>query len=549
MTWTRGEVETLLPLPTHLSSVAPGKYAVKCEQSYEVTAHDGYIQAKVWFKLPALTDSFIDRLKTIQLFAKSMDQRYVSDVDAGTWTWFELVLLGNAHTKNPLIRDNVEYIWKSHFNPMATSEYTWPGNFLGVRICARFPGWWIFVQKGYLVVEIGDKPVTRLPPQFGEFSLLQDTLQEVNEKLPTEYDLAVPPMRANGFDAGTERPLRVLSLDGGGVRGFSSLYILREVMQRLSAEGKPRKPCEVFDMIAGTSTGGLCAIMLGRLEMTVDECIEAYNRFMKKVFNVSSLRKNTRLVWKGSRFSADNIEVVIKELIKERLGDSEAPLLNEHSQCKAFVLVVRQDAANSKGPVHLRSYVNTQQKSLLPNVKAWEAARATSAAPTYFLPMEVSTDKGVKHKLIDAALGANNPVGWLWNEVLSVFGAGRPIDCILSIGTGIPKNQVFGESVKGAITGLGSAITNTELANILFRTLIDAYAPESRRLKYFRLNVGREIEDWPEVAKEKENEELAEMDSLTQIDGFIERTEQYIKEQEPRIRRCASTLNRNLFRR
>lgn len=54
-----------------------------------------------------------------------MDQGYVSDVDAGTWTWFELVLLSNAHTKNPLIRDNVEYIWKSHFNPMATSEYPW----------------------------------------------------------------------------------------------------------------------------------------------------------------------------------------------------------------------------------------------------------------------------------------------------------------------------------------------------------------------------------------------------------------------------------------
>ncbi|KAB8276500.1 acyl transferase/acyl hydrolase/lysophospholipase [Aspergillus minisclerotigenes] len=491
MTWTRGEVETLPPLPTDLFSVAPGKYAVKCEQSDEVTAHDGYIQAKVWFKLPELTDSFIDRLKIVQLSAKSMDQGYVSDVDAGTWTWFELVLLGNAHTKNPLIRDNVEYIWKSQFNPMATSEYTWPGNLLEVRICARFPGWWIFVQKVYLVVEIGDKPVTRLPPQFGEFSLLQDTLQEVNEKLPTEYDLAVPPMRADGFDAGTEGPLRVLSFDGGGV------------MQRLNPDGKPRKPCEVFDMIAGTSTGGLCAIMLGRLDMTVDECIEAYNRLMKRSFN-------------GSRFSADDIEAVIKELIKERLGESEAPLLNEHGQCKSFVLAVRQDAANSKGPVHLRSYVNTQQKSLLPNVKAWEAARATSAAPTFFPPMEIATDKGVKHKLIDAALVLTT---LLWNEVLSVFGAGRPIDCILSIGTGIPKNQVPGESVKGAITGLGSAITNTELANILFRTLIDAYAPESRRL------------------------------DITQIDGFIERTEQYIKEQEPRIRRCASTLNRNLFRR
>ncbi|KAE8365962.1 acyl transferase/acyl hydrolase/lysophospholipase [Aspergillus caelatus] len=518
MTWTR-EVETLPPLPTDLSSVAPGKYAVKCESSDEVTAHDQYIQAKVWFKLP----SFIDRLKNVQLFAKSRDQGY-------------LVLLGNGHTKNPLIRDNVEFIWKSHFSPMETEEYQWPGQFIGVRNCARFPGWWIFVEKGYLAVEIGDKPVTRLPPQFGEFSLLQDTLQEVNEKLPTEYDPAVPPMRADGFDAGTERPLRVLSLDGGGVRGLSSLYILRDVMQRLNPGGKPPKPCDVFDMIAGTSTGGLCAIMLGRLEMSVDECIEAYNKFMNKIFNVA-----------GSRFDAENIEAVIKEVMKEKLGDSEAPLLNEHGKCKAFVLAVRQDAANSKGPVHLRSYVNTQQKSLLPNVKAWEAARATSAAPTFFPPMEIATDNGVKHKLIDAALGANNPVGWLWNEVLSVFGAGRPIDCILSIGTGIPKNQVFGESVKGAITGLGSAITNSELANILFRTLIDAYAPESRRMKYFRLNVGREIEDWPENAKEEENEELAEMDSIKQIGGFIERTEQYIKEQEPRIRRCANTLNRHLF--
>lgn len=63
----------------------------------------------------------------------------------------------------------------------------------------------------------------------------------------------------------------------------------------------------------------------------------------------------------------------------------------------SFVLAVRQDAANSKGPVYLRSYVNTQQKSLLPNVKTWEAARVASAAPTYFPPMEIATDNGVKH--------------------------------------------------------------------------------------------------------------------------------------------------------
>ena len=53
--------------------------------------------------------------------------------------------------------------------------------------------------------------------------------------------------------------LCLLSLDGGGVRGLSTLYILKSIMDRLSRQLKknpPIKPCEVFDLIGGTSTGG-----------------------------------------------------------------------------------------------------------------------------------------------------------------------------------------------------------------------------------------------------------------------------------------------------
>ena len=69
---------------------------------------------------------------------------------------------------------------------------------------------------------------------------------------------------------------RILSLDGGGVRGISSLYILKELMAQVSRQRshdhptEPRaivRPCDVFDLICGTSTGGLIALMLGRLEM------------------------------------------------------------------------------------------------------------------------------------------------------------------------------------------------------------------------------------------------------------------------------------------
>src|SRR5579859_1132657 len=65
---------------------------------------------------------------------------------------------------------------------------------------------------------------------------------------------------------------RILSLDGGGIRGLSSLLILKEIMEEVrrqtKAEETPR-PCEYFDLMGGTSTGGLIVIMLGRLGMVM----------------------------------------------------------------------------------------------------------------------------------------------------------------------------------------------------------------------------------------------------------------------------------------
>jgi len=72
-----------------------------------------------------------------------------------------------------------------------------------------------------------------------------------------------------------------------------------------------------------------------------------------------------------------------------------------------FVMAVNSDAANNRAPVFLRSYVNSQNPSEVPGIKVWEAARATSAAPTYFPPMKVG-----KYTFVDGGLQANNPLGW-----------------------------------------------------------------------------------------------------------------------------------------
>ena len=75
-------------------------------------------------------------------------------------------------------------------------------------------------------------------------------------------------------DMGTQDPLRILSLDGGGVRGISSLYMLKDLMAQVNRQypldhpDEPAlRPCDGVDLICGTSTGGLIALMLGRLEM------------------------------------------------------------------------------------------------------------------------------------------------------------------------------------------------------------------------------------------------------------------------------------------
>jgi patatin-like phospholipase/acyl hydrolase len=110
--------------------------------------------------------------------------------------------------------------------------------------------------------------------------------------------------------------IRLLALDGGGVRGLSSLMILQQLMATVNPD-LPPKPCEYFDMIGGTSTGGLIAIMLGRLRMTVDDCIDAYTSLSDKVFEKKSHRVTFRGKLQG-RFDTTELERAVKQILVDR---------------------------------------------------------------------------------------------------------------------------------------------------------------------------------------------------------------------------------------
>ena len=123
--------------------------------------------------------------------------------------------------------------------------------------------------------------------------------------------------------------LCLLCLDGGGIRGLSSLMILSQIMENINHEDPP-KPCDYFDLIGGTSTGGILAIMLGRLRMSVDECIDAYTRLSSTVFVKIKHRISIRGNIQG-RFDGNALEKVVTDELR-KCGLSENTLLKEPAE-------------------------------------------------------------------------------------------------------------------------------------------------------------------------------------------------------------------------
>ncbi|KAF1949575.1 FabD/lysophospholipase-like protein [Byssothecium circinans] len=250
-----------------------------------------------------------------------------------------------------------------------------------------------------------------------------------------------------------EHSLRLLALDGGGVRGLSSLLILKQLMLRINPIAPPR-PCDCFDMIGGTSTGGLIAIMLA-VGLTVDECINAYTTLSERVFR----QKKRALSMKGrtqGRFGSAELEREIKAMIKRQRLDENALLSDVNLACKVFVCTTSCETGKT---VRFRSYCSPRQCET--TVKIWQAARATSAATSFF--DRVTIDSG--ESFVDGATGANNPIWEVWNEAKDVWPSSNfddQIQCVVSIGTGIRSLVPFQDSLLGVFKSLKAIATETE---------------------------------------------------------------------------------------
>ncbi|KAK2014984.1 phospholipase, patatin family protein [Colletotrichum eremochloae] len=283
--------------------------------------------------------------------------------------------------------------------------------------------------------------------------------------------------------------LCLLSLDGGGVRGLSTLFILKGIMDRLNHErqgiGLPSvKPCEVFDLIGGTSTGGLIAIMLGLLEMDVDECIAAYTKLIREVFNTKLHRSPVGITGKvQARFDSKKLQAAVEAVLVNK-GVSVTRRLKDGLErgCKVFVCAASKETGTI---ARLRSYSLPTKTDTSATI--CEAALATSAATGLFDPVAIG------HRYyVDGALGANNPVDQVENEASNIWcsesGDLKPlVKCFISLGTGNPgKKSIQDRLDKFVSDTLIGISTDTEATAERF---IGRWRQHYDSKRYFRFNV------------------------------------------------------------
>ncbi len=221
------------------------------------------------------------------------------------------------------------------------------------------------------------------------------------------------------------RCVRVLSIDGGGIRGIIPAMVLAE-MEALTG----RRVSEVFDLVCGTSTGGILALGLakpgpgGGPHYTAAEMVALYEAEGERIFSQSWLERRLKVRRLAQqKYSAGGIE----EVLRRYFGDARL------SEAVTDVLITAYETER-RSPFLFRSRRARREADY--DFPMREAARATSAAPTYFPPSKLGAGGPREYfSLIDGGVYANNPAMCGYVEAATVY-PDREDVLLVSLGTG-----------------------------------------------------------------------------------------------------------------
>lgn len=204
---------------------------------------------------------------------------------------------------------------------------------------------------------------------------------------------------------------RILSIDGGGIKGVFPIAFIAAIEESIN-----EKLSDYFDLIVGTSTGGIIALGLG-LGFSAKEMLDFYENLAISVFRKNSFVRALRQI-AFSKYEGDGLKQALEKCFGDRkLGESRKRLVVPSLNLETGEVYIYKTAH------HPRLEKDYKEKVV-------DVALSTSAAPTYF--------PSFRHRsgtpLIDGGMFANNPVGLAAIEAVTVLGWPRESLKILSLG-------------------------------------------------------------------------------------------------------------------
>lgn len=218
---------------------------------------------------------------------------------------------------------------------------------------------------------------------------------------------------------------RVLAIDGGGIKGVFPAAFLSVIEEAVKG-----KAGDYFDLIVGTSTGGIIALGLG-LGFSASEILKFYEDSGPTIFGGNQFARLLRHLWL-SKYSPDDLKAALeKQFGSKRLGDSRTRL-------------VIPSFNPDTGKVHIFKTAHHSRLELDYKIPIVDVAMATAAAPSYFPTHRLAAGT----PLVDGGMWANNPVGIAVVEAISILGWKPGEIQVLSLGcTSPPLNVGWGKFV------------------------------------------------------------------------------------------------------
>ncbi|HEX5070790.1 MAG TPA: patatin-like phospholipase family protein [Vicinamibacterales bacterium] len=201
---------------------------------------------------------------------------------------------------------------------------------------------------------------------------------------------------------------RILSLDGGGVKGVFSLQVLAAIERLFREEhGRPDLVlADVYDLFAGTSTGAIIAACLA-WGKPVSEIQELYLQCGQETFT----KQPWYYRWK-SKYQAEPLSELLRRNLAEIDGGDEPALLGSSRLRKYLLVVMRNASTGSPWPITNHPgalYNNRSLPDCNLNIPLWELIRGSTAAPVYFEPEAIEMGEQQFLFMDGAMTPFNNP--------------------------------------------------------------------------------------------------------------------------------------------